>query len=157
MKTGLTLGKFAPFHKGHEYLIAFALEKVDLLYVMVYASDELPNIDIATKVKWIETSFPQVIIINALNGPKQTGYTRKIMKSQEQYILNILDGRKVDIFFSSEPYSDHVSSALDAQGVIVDIDRKHIPISATQIRQNLGKYSAFVNKQVLTDLKNSVT
>ena len=27
-KRGLTLGKFAPFHKGHEYLIETALEEV---------------------------------------------------------------------------------------------------------------------------------
>ena len=29
MKTGFTIGKFAPFHKGHEFLIESALKEVD--------------------------------------------------------------------------------------------------------------------------------
>lgn len=156
MKTGLTLGKFAPFHKGHEYLIAHACEQVDRLYVMVYASDELPNISLATKVSWIQNRFPHVHIIQAPNGPKQTGYTDEIKRIQEQYILERLKGISIDVFFSSEPYSDHVSQALNAQGVILDINRDVVPISASQIRQDPIKYKAFMNKQVYQSLIKKV-
>ena len=35
-KIGFTIGKFAPFHKGHQYLIETALKEVDKLIVVVY-------------------------------------------------------------------------------------------------------------------------
>lgn len=33
---GLVLGKFAPLHKGHEYLIETALREMDRVTVMIY-------------------------------------------------------------------------------------------------------------------------
>ena len=38
-KTGLTLGKFAPLHKGHQYLIETALAEMDEVVVMIYATE----------------------------------------------------------------------------------------------------------------------
>ena len=35
-KTGLTLGKFAPLHKGHQYIIETALREMDEVIVMIY-------------------------------------------------------------------------------------------------------------------------
>ena len=43
MKLGFTLGKFAPLHKGHQWLIDKALSQVDQLIVVIYACDELPQ------------------------------------------------------------------------------------------------------------------
>ena len=45
-KVGFTIGKFAPFHKGHEYLIETALKDMDEFYVVVYDTPEL-NIKIS--------------------------------------------------------------------------------------------------------------
>ena len=59
MKTGFTIGKFAPFHKGHEYLIETALNEVDELIVVVYDTPKLGyNIDM--KTKWIKDKFPNI-------------------------------------------------------------------------------------------------
>ena len=44
MKIGLTLGKFAPFHKGHEFLIKSALYEVDKLIVVIYNASLTTNI-----------------------------------------------------------------------------------------------------------------
>ena len=49
-KVGLTIGKFAPFHKGHEYLIRTALKEVDVLYVLIYETNVI-DIDIETRKK----------------------------------------------------------------------------------------------------------
>ncbi|WP_144530121.1 adenylyltransferase/cytidyltransferase family protein, partial [Peribacillus simplex] len=35
-KLGLTLGKFAPLHKGHQFMIETALQEVDELIVVIY-------------------------------------------------------------------------------------------------------------------------
>ncbi|MDZ7902667.1 MAG: adenylyltransferase/cytidyltransferase family protein, partial [Rheinheimera sp.] len=39
MKRGLTLGKFAPFHRGHQLLIETALAETDEVVVLIYATD----------------------------------------------------------------------------------------------------------------------
>ena len=38
-KIGFTIGKFAPFHKGHQYLIETGLAECDEFYVVVYETD----------------------------------------------------------------------------------------------------------------------
>ena len=66
-KVGLTIGKFAPFHKGHEYLIRTALKEVDVLYVLIYETNVI-DIDIETRKKWLEQTFKNenIKIIKAL-------------------------------------------------------------------------------------------
>ena len=59
LKRGFTIGKFAPFHKGHEYVIKTALKDMDEFYVIVYDTPQF-NIDIEAKVKWIKDEFPNV-------------------------------------------------------------------------------------------------
>ena len=38
-KVGFTIGKFAPLHKGHQYLIETALKEMDKMIVVVYDTD----------------------------------------------------------------------------------------------------------------------
>ncbi|MBU1108757.1 MAG: AAA family ATPase [Candidatus Riflebacteria bacterium] len=140
MKIGLTLGKFSPLHKGHQLLIETALQEVDHLYVMVYNSPETTNIPLNVRARWIRELYPQVSIIEAWDGPIDAGYTPEIMRIQETYILSQVHDKNITHFYSSEPYGDHVSSALNAANRTVDIARKSVPISGTAIRAN--PYSA---------------
>ena len=34
-KVGFTIGKFAPLHKGHQFLIETALKEMDEVYVVI--------------------------------------------------------------------------------------------------------------------------
>jgi len=43
-KTGVTLGKYAPFHKGHEYVISTALNEMDHVIVMIYNASDVTDI-----------------------------------------------------------------------------------------------------------------
>ena len=36
MSIGFTIGKFAPLHKGHQYLIEKGIKEMDEFYVIVY-------------------------------------------------------------------------------------------------------------------------
>ena len=38
-KVGFTIGKFAPLHKGHQFLIETALKEMDEMIVIVYDTD----------------------------------------------------------------------------------------------------------------------
>ncbi len=38
-KIGFTIGKFAPLHKGHQFLIETAMKEMDEFYIVVYDTD----------------------------------------------------------------------------------------------------------------------
>ena len=69
-KIGFTIGKYAPYHIGHKYLIETAVKNMDKFYVVVYDTPEL-NIKMEDKIKWIQRDFPKVKILKAYNSPKQ--------------------------------------------------------------------------------------
>ena len=69
-KIGFTIGKFAPLHKGHQYLIETALKEMDKFYIVIYETDVI-NIHIQTRANWIKKLYPQVEILYAYHPPKQ--------------------------------------------------------------------------------------
>ena len=153
-KIGFTIGKFAPFHKGHEFLIRTALKDMDDFYVVIYDTPEL-NIDINQKIKWIKEKFPDVNILKAFNSPKQIGLDKKSVNIQMEYLSKIINGIKVQYFYSSEAYGKYVANYLNITNVLVDKDRNHYPIYAEKIRDNLEKHKEFISLQVYNDLKNN--
>jgi len=150
-KTGFTLGKFAPFHKGHQHLVETALAEVDDLYVMVYHTDLTP-VPLQVRAGWIKTLYPRVNIIEAWDGPEGYGDTPEIKRVQEDYILKKLAGRKITHFYSSEFYGDHVSRALGAEDRRVDEPRSLVPISGTRVRAQTHQLRRFVDDLVYHDL-----
>ncbi|MFH6963994.1 AAA family ATPase [Flavobacterium plurextorum] len=154
-KVGLTLGKFAPFHKGHQLLIETAVNEVDELIVLIY-DDPVINIALAARAAWIREIYPKIVVIEGVNSPNDTGYTPEIMKIQEDYVLSVLGNRTISHFYSSEPYGVHMSIALNAVNRQVDVSRNIIPISATKIRKNSFENKEFIHPIVYKDLITKV-
>ncbi len=73
MKTGLTLGKFAPLHKGHQLLIERALARTDHLIVMVYDAPETTPVPLPVRASWIRALYPTVEVLEAWDGPTAVG------------------------------------------------------------------------------------
>ena len=155
MRRGLTLGKFAPFHRGHQLLIETALAEVDELVVMVYATDVI-DVPLQVRARWIKHLYPSVRIIEAWDGPEGYGDTPEIKREQEEYILQKLDGLPITHFYSSEFYGDHVSRALGAVDRRVDEARTAVPISGTQIRADYFSNRNYLDPVVYSDLITKV-
>lgn len=151
MRRGLTLGKFAPLHRGHQFMIETALAEVDELYVMVYATDVM-SVPLQVRAGWIKTLYPQVRIIEAWDGPPGYGDTPEIRSEQENYILGKLEGVDITHFYSSEFYGDHVSRALGAVDRRVDEARQVVPISATMLRADYYAGREYLEPCVYSDL-----
>jgi HTH-type transcriptional regulator, transcriptional repressor of NAD biosynthesis genes len=152
-KIGLTLGKFAPLHKGHQNLIETALREMDNLIILIYEADET-EIPLSVRARWLRKLYPQAEVLEAWDGPQTVGDTPEIRAMHEKYILKKLEGRKITHFYSAEFYGHHVSRALCA------IDRRltkiQIPISGTIIRENPFKYRSFMEPLVYCDLITKV-
>ena len=150
-KTGLTLGKFAPLHKGHQYLIEAALAEVDDLSVLIYDTPDT-EIPLSVRAGWIRRLYPQVRVVEGWDGPDGRSSERAFEILQENYILHRLGGRKIDCFYSSESYGAHVSRALGALDRRVDEARLAVPVSGTAVRRNAYACRQFIDPVVYADL-----
>lgn len=151
--TGLVIGKFAPLHKGHQFLLESALLVVDHLIVMVYDVPVLTKVPVETRMGWIKRLYPQVQVINAGVGPTETGNSPEINQLHIDYAKSRLpSGVKIDFVFSSEDYGKFLADALGAENVMVDRDRAIVPIYAGVIRKSLEDYRAYVEDFVYEDL-----
>lgn len=154
-KIGLTLGKYAPLHAGHQYVFETALQEVDELYVLIYQSS-VTSIPLNIRAQWIRDLYPHIHVIEAWDGPEGYSNERSFEIEQENYILRMLNGVKVTHFYSSEFYGDHVSKALGAIDRRVDPQRIHSPISATMIRENAFQHRQFIPNNVYQDLISKI-
>lgn len=69
MKTiGLTLGKYAPLHRGHQFVIEKMLAENDEAAVILYDTDVTP-IPLPVRAGWIRALYPSVRVIEAWDGP----------------------------------------------------------------------------------------
>ena len=152
MKIGFTIGKFAPFHKGHEFLIRRAMQEMDEFYVVIYDTPQY-NITIKTKEYWIKRRFPKVKVLYAYDSPKQYGLDKKSVKIQMQYLANIIKDIPVNYFYSSEEYGKYVAEYLHIQNRIVDKQRVKYPISGSMLRKNKEEHKEFLEKEVYNAIK----
>ena len=143
-KVGLIIGKFAPLHKGHEYLIKTALKEVEKLYILVYETS-LIDVDIKIREAWIKSVFKdsRIKTIKAISPPKQYGMDKETIEIQLSYIEKILEKnniKEITHVFSSEEYGRCIAERLNATNVLVDKERINIPVNATNIRKDIEKY-----------------
>lgn len=146
---GLVIGRFAPLHKGHQYMIEKALKEMDEVIILIYATDDI-GISINERANWIKTLYPTVTILLALSPPDGVKYAYEngpaSVKIQNDYILKQVYGCHISHVYHSTSYGESVANALSAVSCEVDIDRKKFPISGTQIREN-----PYANKEYMED------
>lgn len=152
MKTGLTLGKFAPLHKGHQLVIETALAEVDHLVVLIYDSPEVIELPLAVRAGWIRDLYPKAEVIEVTGGPTAVGNTPEIQEMHERFILGILGERRITHFYSSEFYGEHMSRALGAVDRRVDPGREKVPVSGTLVRAQPFENRGFLHARVYWDL-----
>ena len=153
---GLTLGKFAPLHAGHQLVIETALAEVQELVVLIYDSPQVTDVALSVRAGWLRSLYPSVEVIEVHDGPSEVGYTVEIMAAQEACILRALNGRTISHFYSSEAYGEHVSRALGAVDCRVDPQRRTHCICATAIRGDAYRHRHFLSPIVYSALITNV-
>ncbi len=154
-KIGFTIGKFAPFHKGHEFLIETALKEMDKLIVVVYDTDVI-DVDTEKRAEWIKEKYPNVQIKFAHNPPSQYGLDKKSVNIQMKYLTKIMENEKPTHFYSSEKYGKSVAEYMNIIDRRVDNDRQTVPISASQIRNNIEEKKNWIENRVYLDCKDKL-
>ena len=153
-KIGFTIGKFAPFHKGHQFLIETALKEMDKMIVVVYDTD-LVNIETEKRAEWIKKLYPNVEIKFAHNPPSKYGLDKESVNIQMEYLTKIMEGENPTHFYSSEKYGASVAEYMNLVDRRVDNERKMVPARATSIRENIEENKKWLEKIVYEDYKKT--
>lgn len=151
-KIGFTIGKFAPLHKGHQYLIEKAIKEMDDFIIVIYETDVI-SIPIEVRKEWIQTLYPSVKILIAQNPPMKYGLDKKSVNIQIKYLKEQIGDMVVTHFYSSEKYGEFVAKHLKVQEVKVDHKREYHNISASRIRRDLEGCKSFLEERVYQDIK----
>ena len=151
-KIGFTIGKFAPLHKGHQFVLETALKEMDEVYCVIYDTDII-NIDVKQRAEWIKKLYPTVHIIYAYNSPKQYGLDDESVNIQMTYLSNLIKDIPITHFYSSELYGEKVSNYLNIENRLIDLDKKVIPINSTKIRNNYEANKEYIENFIYLRLK----
>lgn len=134
-KNGLILGKFMPPHKGHEYLIRVGKEYCDNLNVIVDCFKE-QTISPELRKSWIKEMFYDINVValneNMPQDPSEVSDFWEIWKSK----LYEISG-KPDVLIAAMDYGYKLAEVLECDFIPLDISRVSIPISATEIRNDM--------------------
>ena len=57
-RRGLTLGKYAPLHRGHQLVIETALREMDEVVVIVYHSPRVTRVPLGVRSGWLRSRRP---------------------------------------------------------------------------------------------------
>lgn len=72
-KVGLTLGKFAPLHRGHQMVIDAARTEMEEVIVMIYDAPEVTDIPLGVRADLIRDLYPEVFVIECWDCPTEVG------------------------------------------------------------------------------------
>jgi HTH-type transcriptional regulator, transcriptional repressor of NAD biosynthesis genes len=130
---GLVLGKFLPYHAGHQHLIRTARGQVDRLTVLVCSidSDPIPG---GLRYQWVRVAHPDCRVVWV---EEEVPLAPDDPSSWDHWIA-LIERRagRVDRLFTSGAYGDELAVRLGAEHVSIDRARAKVPISASAIRRN---------------------
>ncbi|AYA36595.1 cytidyltransferase-like domain-containing protein [Hymenobacter oligotrophus] len=149
MRRGLVVGKFAPLHLGHQYLLETAAAHCDELHVWVYSNPEPARMPAPVRAGWITTIYAQTYGPAIGTTPLRVRYLlpeadelpsnaapdyvhREFVRRQLAAL-----GVRIDVVFSSEAYGPGFAAHLGAAHVLVDASRARVPVSGTQVRTDV--------------------
>nr|WP_315381822.1 AAA family ATPase [uncultured Sphingomonas sp.] len=177
MLTGLVVGKFAPLHKGHEALIAFARARCDRLVILSYSKPELPGCPPERRAAWLAALYPDAVRLVLddtvlADFASRTGASARALPDNDApdevhrafvaWVCRAMLGQTVDRVFTSEAYGNGFAASLaqhfdhPVQHVPFDRPRARVPISATRLRADPALHRAFLAPAIRRDLVRRV-
>lgn len=132
-KRGLIVGKFYPPHYGHKYLIDFACDRVDRLFVIVCQKPgESPAGEL--RAAWLREIHPTVAVL--LIDDVYDEQDSRIWADNSIRWLGFVP----DVVFTSEDYGERFAGYLGCAHILVDRARQKVPVSGTKVRTDALKY-----------------
>ena len=152
IKTGLIVGKFAPFHSGHKHLLSYAYAAMDQLVVLLYDAPECTKVPLHARARWIQNTFPRAVVLEGHNSPPRGVWNEEYMRQHEEFITELVTPYGVTHVYSGEAYGKQLAAILGAEHVLTEKISGELPLSASILRKNPSLYKHFVQDDVYQDL-----
>ena len=167
---GLVVGKFAPLHLGHEFLVERAAAACEQLLIVSYTAPEFQRCAVETRRAWMAARWPDhdafaiddewlASACAARELPLRTIPPNDADDATQQqflaWLLRDVLGRRPDAMFCSEAYGPPCAAVLSRElghpvaAVVVDQARAAVPISATRLRADAGAQARWLAPEVL--------
>lgn len=155
---GLIFGKFAPLTNGHIEFIRQAASQVSALYLFLSYDQKFvdaqpewirPKLGLADRYRDLldviadegldNVKVDYVDESNIPGYPEGSAAYAKLIRAKQPFV-------KYDFAFSSEPeYESYFNEFFpEAKHIVVDAERKDVPISATMVRSDPYKYMEYI-------------
>jgi NadR type nicotinamide-nucleotide adenylyltransferase len=142
----LIVGKFAPLHRGHQYLIDCALRESDQVTVLVYANPDFTAMPQAMRAAWLQEIYPELTVLQPQDPPPDTADDA----THREYVRHFLidNHLQIDAVFTSENYGDGFAQHLGVLHRLIDKARIAVPVSGTKVRQDVHAQRGFLHPTV---------
>jgi HTH-type transcriptional repressor of NAD biosynthesis genes len=168
---GLVVGKFAPLHLGHEWLIQQAQAQCEQLVLLSWSYPEVAGCEPERRTNWLRMRFPEqrswVVTPEWVAAQRKAGLRLPDLPHESEadavqrefvaaFCLAVL-GQPVDAVFTSEAYGDgfaaHLAERFQRPVAHVEVDRarQHVPICATRLRADIHGLHHYLAPQVYGD------
>lgn len=158
-KVGLVPGRFAPPHKGHQFVFDKACREMDKVVVLIFDTSDT-KVPLSVRANWIRMLYPKFDVIEAFNCPDGSKYAYEFGQEcafiQNKYICEKVHNYDITHVYHSVPYGKIVSRSLNAIDITVDLDRENIPISGTKIRSNPEVYKDYINETIYSEYRKYI-
>lgn len=143
-EAGLVFGKFLPYHRGHEALIQFAIERCWRVHVVICAADRTTGgseeILGEERLMWLQAHhiLENRVKIHLLHYdenelPNTSVSSREVSQVWAAKFKEVVP--QVTAVFTSEPYGDFLAEYMGIDHISFDPGRNKVPVSATAIRE----------------------
>lgn len=143
-RSGFLLGKFLPPHAGHLYLMDAASRQCDELTVLACSieADPIPG---ELRYQWLRALRPEHrILLHCTEEVPQAPEDHPAFWTIWEDLLRRWIPESVEVVFSSEEYGDEIARRLGIEHVMVDLERRAVPVSGTRIRNVPLRYWDFI-------------
>jgi NadR type nicotinamide-nucleotide adenylyltransferase len=175
-RNALVVGKFSPLHKGHEYIIRTALQECEKLFVFSYSNPEFRGCEAFRRNRWLKTLFPQAEIFVITSEFLEKRYNFSLPKNDASdlehrrfcgFLWLELVNEPLDAVFTSESYGEGFAAELSryfalysdlpiVKHILVDLERTQIPVSGTEVRQNIHSLKHLLSTEVYASFVKTV-
>lgn len=142
MARGFIIGGFRLPTMGHKHLIDFASACCDGdLDIMLCTRDEDP-LPGEMRLAWLQAHVGLGARVHRFHNslPEDPALTPDFWTLWHAAILTVLNNRKPDLLFASEPYGKRLAADLGARFMPVDPGRDALPISATRVNGDITRH-----------------
>jgi cytidyltransferase-like protein len=133
--TGLIVGRFDPPHLGHSYMIEQASVACEQLVVFVNTSPDRDTVPGELRAGWLAELHTDVTVVEVRHR-LGTDFDDEELWARWMALFgdHWPHEHGPHVVFSSDAYVVELATRFGADHVVVDADRRTVPISATEIR-----------------------